>query len=218
MKPSSSSTPSSPNARKKSARAYGSTIAWNETSDSGISSAGDGLTVVVAGGAEEVADHGDVGIEDLRARRGGCLRGSDRLRRGRRRRRGRLRLGELRLEGGDALAKLFLQLIDLLLQRARVRLRLCSGAPRKQQQSGGHGRQAHRGDCSHSDLPNARVPVSGHVRFAPATPEAFISEGFGGQALPDERGVDQTSGGAREGRASRDVVRTKPSSSPTRMN
>ena len=30
-------------------------------------------------------------------------------------------------------------------------------------------------------------------------------------------GVDQTSGGAREGRASRDVVRTKPSNSPLRM-
>jgi hypothetical protein len=42
--PSSSSTPDSPNERKKSARAYGSTAAWNEASVSRISNAFDGST------------------------------------------------------------------------------------------------------------------------------------------------------------------------------
>ena len=54
---------------KKSARAYGSTTAWNDASDSCISSAGGGLTWLLSGGAEEVADHRDVGVEDLRAGR-----------------------------------------------------------------------------------------------------------------------------------------------------
>ena len=172
-KPSSSSTPSSPNARKKSARAYGSTIAWNETSDSGISSAGDGLISLWPAAPRKLPITAMSGLKYFAPDAAAAVRGSDRLRRGRRRLGARrLRLGELRLERGDALAKFFLQLIDLLLQRVRVRLRLCGGAPRKQQQSSGHGRQAHRGDCSHSDLPNARVLVSRHVRFAPATPEA----------------------------------------------
>src|SRR5205814_6286796 len=44
--PSSISTPSSPNETKKSARAYGSTTAWNDASDSCICSAGSGLMVL----------------------------------------------------------------------------------------------------------------------------------------------------------------------------
>ena len=42
--PSSTATPSSPNARKKSARAYGSTIACSDISDSGKANAGSGFT------------------------------------------------------------------------------------------------------------------------------------------------------------------------------
>jgi hypothetical protein len=57
MKPSSSSTPSSPNEMKKSARAYGSTTAWNEASGLVHLHRRRRVHRVVSRGPEEIANH-----------------------------------------------------------------------------------------------------------------------------------------------------------------